>query len=284
MTAPTGLPYGIRDCKLTRYTDAAGTVLAGTSVDLPNMQTFSFSEGEEFNDLRGDDRLVATHGSGAEVEWELEAGGISLQAWEVLSGGTYVESGLTPNRFWEISKRSTQQRPYFRVEGQAISDSGGDVHAVVYRARATDSLEGEFSDGEFFVTSASGKGLPLMDDVNDLLYSFRFNETAVAITTTPTPNPTIQAPPTNLATGTITATTVVLTWTAAAGAGAAGDYKVQRRVAFGDWIDATTTAATTTGATVTGLVTATQYQFRVRAVTSANGASNWTAPVTATTT
>lgn len=284
MTAPTALPYGLRDVKFTRYTDEAGTVLDTVSVDLPNSQTFSFTETEEFQELRGDDRLVAVHGQGAQVDWELEAGGISLECWSILTGGTVILSGIAPNRSWILRKRATQGRPYFRVEGKAISDSGGDVHATVWRCRANDTIEGEFADGEFFITSASGVGLPLADDVNDQLYEIRYNETAAAIPTTGiTGNPTLQAPPTGLATGAITATTVVLTWTAAAGAAAASDYQVQRRTQFGDWVAATVTAATTTGATVTGLTTATVYQFRVRAVTTANGASDWTAPVQATT-
>jgi len=288
MTAPvTALPYGMRDVKLTRYTDASGTVLASESIDLPNMQTFSFSETEEYTELRGDDRVVAVRGQGAGVEWELEAGGIDFRAWEILTGGTVILTGIAPNRKWTLRKRATDSRPYFRAEGRALSDSGGDIHAVVYRCRANDTVEGEFADGEFFVTSASGQGLPLLDEAFDLLYDIVMNETATAIGTTPAPNPSLQAPPTNLAAGTATATTVPLTWTAAAnGTPAAADYQVQMRTAFSEWTtvaDANLSSRTTTGATVTGLVTATSYQFRVRAVTTVNGASEWTAPVAKTT-
>ena len=55
MPLPTPLPYGIRDIKVTPYTDAAATTLAATSIDLPNARTLSFSETEEFTELRGDD-------------------------------------------------------------------------------------------------------------------------------------------------------------------------------------------------------------------------------------
>lgn len=283
MTTPTALPYGVRDMKLTRYTDASGSVLAAESVDLPYMQTLTFSETEEFQELRGDDRVVAIRGQGAVVEWELEAGGLDLRAWEILSGGTVILTGIAPNRKWVLRKRSTDARPYFRIEGRIISESGGDIHCVIYRCRANDTVEGEFADGEFFVTSASGQGLPMLDEAFDLLYDIVMNETTVVTTTTPTANPTLQAPPTTLAAGSPTATTVPLTWVAAAGAGSAGDYQVYRRSAFTDWVAATVSSASTTGATVTGLVTATQYQFRVRAVTSANGASDWSNTVTATT-
>lgn len=197
MSAPiatTALPYGVRDCKITLYTDSAGTILGSTSIDLPNMQTFSFSETEEFQELRGDDRVVTTRGQGAQVEWSLEAGGVALRVWAALTGGEVIESGVTPNRKITVRKKSSDNRPFFRLEGQAISDSGGDVHAIVYRCRSNSNIEGSFSDGEFFITSASGLGLPLMDEDFDLLYDFVQNETRTAIPITPTPNPVAETP------------------------------------------------------------------------------------------
>lgn len=189
MTAPTALPYGLRDIKLTRYTDGSGTVLDAASVDLPNAQTLSFSETEEFQELRGDDRLVAIHGSGANIEWSLEAGGISFEALEILGGGEVTLTGLTPNRVWTLRKMGSSVRPYFRVEGQIISDSGGDLHAVIYRARCNDTIEGTFGDGEFYITSASGQGLPLLTEGFDLLYDIVQNETVTPTPSVPVANP-----------------------------------------------------------------------------------------------
>lgn len=287
MTAPTALPYGMRDLKMTPYEDAAGGELSTEVIDLPNMQTFSFSETEEFQELRGDDRVVAIRGSGATVEWELEAGGYKMRVWEVMTGGTVTQTGIAPNRSWRLDKRSSDARGYFKMEGQIMSDSGGDVHAIVYRCRCNESIEGEFADGEFFITNASGQGLPILDDVNDLLYTIVYNETATPINTSGEPLPTLQAPPTVLAVGTETATTVPLTWTAAAnGTPAAGDYEIGMREAFGEWMivnEANISGRSTTGATVINLVTATDYQFRVRAKSDANGTSSWAGPVDATT-
>ena len=125
MAIADALPYGLRDVKLTPYTDDGGTVLGTVSYDLPNAQTFSFNETEEFQELRGDDRLVATHGNGAQVDWSLEAGGISLTVWSILTGGQIVVSGLTPNRVEIMRKKGSDVRPYFRVDGQVrrIPDS-----------------------------------------------------------------------------------------------------------------------------------------------------------------
>ncbi len=175
------LPYGLRDVKLTPYTDAAATTL-GTGVDLPYSRTFSFSEAEDFEELRGDDKVVTVRGKGAKVEWSLEAGGISLEAYKVLAGGTLATTGTTPNQVKTFKKKVTDARGYFKAEGQVISDSGGDVHAVVYKCRCTGNLEGEFADGQFFLTSASGQGLPsTLTGETDTLYDLIHNETVTAI-------------------------------------------------------------------------------------------------------
>lgn len=182
MALDTSLPYGLRDTKVTPYTTDANTTLA-TSVDAPNARTLSFSEAEDFEELRGDDKVIAIRGKGATVEWEMENGGISLAAYKAMAGGTIATTGVTPAQVTTFTKKVTDQRPYFKSEGQAISDNGGDFHAVLYRARASDSLEGELSDGSFWLTSASGAALPaLLTGKVDVLYEFVLNETPAAIT------------------------------------------------------------------------------------------------------
>jgi hypothetical protein len=182
MTQPTPLPFGLREVKLTPYTDAAATTL-GAGIKLPNSRTFSFVESESFEDLRGDDKLVATHGAGPQVEWALEAGGYSFEAVKVMYGGQSItETGIAPNRIKTLKKLVTDQRPYFKTEGRAISDSGGDFHIVVWKCKATDNLEGELADGAFFLTGASGVGLPSTLVANlDTVWEFVQNEAATAI-------------------------------------------------------------------------------------------------------
>lgn len=175
------LPFGLRDVKLKPINDATG--VAGAGVDLPVSRTFSFAESEDFEELQGDDTTAASHGAGPTVEWELEAGGLNFEAYKVMAGGTITESGVSPAQKKVYSKLVTDARPYFQTEGQAISDSGGDVHCVVYRCKADDSLEGEFSNGSFFLTSASGKGYgdTVGTTPTNKLYDFVQNETAIAI-------------------------------------------------------------------------------------------------------
>ncbi len=179
------LPYGLRDVRITPFTDPTNTAYAALSIDLPNSQTFQFTDAEDFEDLRGDDKLQASHGKGTEPTWELGAGGISLEAWASIAGGTVTTTGVTPNQIKTYRKLITDIRPYFKVEGRAISDSGGDFHPVLYRCKATGDLNGSLEDGKFWITGAKGKGYSLPATIGsipaDSVYDLVQNETAVAI-------------------------------------------------------------------------------------------------------
>lgn len=176
------LPYGLRDVKITPYTDATATVLAGSSIDLPNAQTFSFTESTDIETLRGDDTDVAAHDKGPSVDWELAAGGISFEAYAAIAGGTVTTTGSAPNQVKRFRKLITDIRPYFKVEGQSISDSGGDFHGIVYRAKATGDVSGSQEDGKFWITGIKGKGYgSLVPATLAALYDFVQNETAVPI-------------------------------------------------------------------------------------------------------
>lgn len=184
MALGNSIPYGLRDVKLIKYPTLAATTFGSTLVDLPVARTFSFNDTEEFEELRGDDTLVTSHGQGATVEWELESGGISFEAYAILAGGTITESGIAPNQVKRFRKKYTDQRPFFIAIGLAISDSGGDFQAIVWRCRATDDLEGELSDGEFFIPAAAGTGFGCLvsgmvagAEVLDSVYDFVQRET-----------------------------------------------------------------------------------------------------------
>lgn len=179
--ADKALPYGLRDTRLTPFTTAAATTL-GTAVDYPVARTFSFEEAEDFEELRGDDKVVAIRGKGATVSWEMEHGGIALPAYKTMAGGLVATTGVTPNVVTTYTKKVTDQRPYFKSEGQAINDDGGDFHGVLYKARASDSLSGEMADGTFWLTEASGAALPAtLTGKEDVLYEFILNETVTPI-------------------------------------------------------------------------------------------------------
>lgn len=184
------VPFGLRQVQLIPFTDLTATALDNANrVFLPASRTLSFAEAEDFEDLRGDDSLITSHGSGPSVEWELEGGGVSLEAVKLLYGGQFTATGVTPNVVKTLTKYSVHatdsfyQRPPFKVIGRAISDFGGDFQTVIYRAKSTDNLEGELADSSFWLTGASGKGYPSNVVAETFkVWDFVHRETAAVLT------------------------------------------------------------------------------------------------------
>lgn len=180
------LPYGLRDVKITPYT--TGETIATTSLDLPVSRVFTFTEAETFDELRGDDGLVTVRGQGPSIQWDLESGGYSFPVINAMFGGTLTSSGTTPAQVNLWRKLGTDQRPFFKVEGQSISDNGGDFHAVIYKCRATSDFKGTLGDAQWTLMTTSGTGVSRQTAITGppavpagVLYDLVQNETAVAI-------------------------------------------------------------------------------------------------------
>lgn len=262
---PNPYPYGLRQLMLTPYVDAQGTILAATSYPMPVAMTMGFSETEQFDELRGDDVLVAVHGRGPQVDWSLEAGGLPIKPWAIISGGMVLEEGVTPNRRVRLRKSGDDQRPYFRADGRSVSDSGGNVIGRIYRCKANGRLQADRRGGSFMTSAIDGVGLPLVGDAGRWLYEWIQNETDTPLSTTPEANPL--PIPMNLRPGVITATSAGLLWDAVPAFTAGDKYQVQQSIDSGiTWTNVTTLNGgqpVTNSTSVAGLTTATQYQLRV---------------------
>ena len=262
---PDALPYGLRQIRLTPYTDQQGTVLANTSYPLPVAMTLGFSETEQYDELRGDDVLVAVHGRGAQVDWSLESGGMSITAWSIVSGALVIEEGVAPTRKTRLRKSADDIRPYFRIDGRAISDSGGSMLARIYRAKANGRLQADLRGGAFQTSRVDGVGLPMVGDANRWLYEFIRQETDSAIPGTPEANPL--PVPLNLQVTDLTATSATLDWDDVGGFTGTDKYNVQMSIDNGvTWTHPASAAGgepTTSTTILTTLTTATAYQARV---------------------
>jgi hypothetical protein len=188
MALGTTLPFGLRDVKLIKYPDLLATAFGTSPIDLPNAQTFEFAESEEYTELRGDDKLITSHGNGAQLDCSLESGGVSIDALQALDGGTIIETGISPNQKKRYRKISTDQRPFLTIIGQSISDSGGDFHGIVYLGRATGDISFDRADAEFMIPSVDITGYPCRvtgliggSAILDGLYDFLQNETITSI-------------------------------------------------------------------------------------------------------
>lgn len=165
--------FGVRDVKLT-------PLPSGSQVDLPNAQRFSYKEVLTSGVLRGDDATVAVAAATDMVEFELEAGGVSLEALKVMTGRTITLTGTTPNQKNVVLTRAGDVMPYFKLYMQAKGDGIDDIHVLVYKCKLMEGLEGEWKDGEFFIQKLSGVAV---DDGSKLMEIVQ-NETSAAVPAT----------------------------------------------------------------------------------------------------
>jgi len=174
----TRLPYGLRDIKVATL-DNAG--VKGTLVDLPNAQTLEFTEETASQVLRGDDAVAAQRVTIDSVNWTLDSGGISFEAYTVIAGGAITSTGTTPSVVKKWTRMGTDSYPDFFLEGQALSESAGDHHLVFYRAKAT-QISGTHQDQEFWISHAEGNAIPTLTvaDVGKV-WAMVANETAAVI-------------------------------------------------------------------------------------------------------
>lgn len=144
-------PFGLRDVKLT-------TIDGATQVDLPSARQLTFRERFISGELRGDDALSSVVSFAEAVEWELQAGGISLDALAIITGRTATEAGTTPSQTQTMEGVGAEAMPYFKIYGKSLGDGIDDIHVKINKCKVT-SIEGTFQDGEFVISQCSGIGI-----------------------------------------------------------------------------------------------------------------------------
>ncbi len=161
--------YGLRQVALYNA-DGTGKVTLPAALMMhvtPLLQSARFE---------ADGRLVGASSFVAGAEWELEGGGISLEALAKLTGDAAATAGSTPNRTLTLSAAAGDAMPYIRIAGRAVAVDAGDVFCRLYRCKV-EALEGTFRDWEFWVTYA--QGVAVSDGTR--VFEFVQQETAAAL-------------------------------------------------------------------------------------------------------
>lgn len=167
-------PFGLRNVKLT---DMAGA----DQVGLPASQTLSFTERVKSGELSGDDKTIAVVAFSDAIEWSLESGGISLEAYALMTGRAVTESGVAPNQTKTMTGQGgLEVFPYFKIYGKSVGDAADDIHVKIFKAKLT-SIQGQLRDNQFWVTQAGGVAI---DDGANGLFEIVQNETAVDLPST----------------------------------------------------------------------------------------------------
>lgn len=197
-------PYGINQIKIKRGTQV---------VQLRVAQTLEFEERIVSGELPGDDGLqaVAAHTNG--VTWKLKAGGISLDAYALMTNRTVTETGTTPNVVRTLESGGVGKRmPYIEIYGKSLGDGADDAWIHIINAKITEGIKGTMGDKEFFVSEMGGMALD-WEKVE--------HETAADLPTGGTPPAfTLTSVPADAASGVAVGADVVLTFSNALAYGA----------------------------------------------------------------
>lgn len=144
--------FGLKQVVIT---DSAGA----NPVTLPAGMVLRVQESYEDADFTAEGLRVAQRALLTGLEWDIEAGGISLDAWAKLTGRSKTTQSLpqgSGGTTYTLAATSAIAVPYVRVYGRSIADdAAGDLHVKIYRAKVT-GLEGTFREGEFWVSACRG--------------------------------------------------------------------------------------------------------------------------------
>lgn len=162
-------PFGLRQVRITSADGSA-------AVTLPYGLMLHVTPRIEVAEFFAEGVVVGAATRAVAAEWELEAGGISLEALAKLTGLTAAAAGSAPNRTLTLNTAAGAQFPYIRIYGRAAGDGADDIYCRLYRAKLT-SIEGTFRRGDFFITSCAGVAVANSNG----LYEFVQRETGAAI-------------------------------------------------------------------------------------------------------
>lgn len=145
-------PFGIREVYVSALT-------GGTWTQLPASQTMRLSPQVVSGELSGDDATKSVHSSVKGADWELGAGGISLEAMAVLYGQSLdytTGAGLLTGQIATHTVCEGDPFPWIKLEGRALGSGGDDIHVRIRKAKVTKPDNGEMSEGKFLVTKITG--------------------------------------------------------------------------------------------------------------------------------
>lgn len=177
--AKESLILGLSDAKIFELdTDTSATLKYKAAVDVPGITTLNLNPVFDEKELRGDDTILDHRTKLVAVDWSFENVMLSLDALAILQGGKVKSGGTTPAQTQTYTILNTDNAKYFKLEAKSDYADVGDVHYVLYKAKANSvsvSLVGE----DYAKVSASGKAIGTVKDKK--IQEIIFNETAVAI-------------------------------------------------------------------------------------------------------
>lgn len=175
----------LSDAKIAKMINDTGSgPTYDTTIDLPGIVKIGVAPKAETKKLYGDSKLLDIYQKTTEVELDVECAQLSLDAMEVLLGGSVTQSGTTPNQTATYSLTAADSTPpYFKLEGQWLyaGDGVGDVHIVLYKCKVTDPPQMEVNDASGNFGTVKFKAIAIPAASNNKWFDIVVNETAQPI-------------------------------------------------------------------------------------------------------
>lgn len=175
----------LADAKIAKLTaDSATEPTYDTLVDLPGVVKIGVAPKAETKKLYGDSKLLDIYQKTTEVELDVECAELSLEALQVLLGGTVTQGGTTPNQTVTYSLTAADSTPpYFKLEGQWLyaDEALGDVHIVLYKCKVSDPPSTEINDASGNFGTMKFKAIAIPAASNGKWFDIIGNETKTDI-------------------------------------------------------------------------------------------------------
>ena len=165
-------PFGLNAIRLISRT------VTPVTVNLPVSRTMTFTPRMMGGELKGSDQLASVAAFIEALEWEIDEGGMPLDALALMTGFTATLSGTTPTQVNTLKLLTAKAMPYFKIFGKVLGEGIDDVHVKIFKAKLTNNIDGQFAYGEFYGLGLSG--VAVADGANGLVDIVQ-NETAAAL-------------------------------------------------------------------------------------------------------
>lgn len=157
-------PFGANQGRLYAITDV-GNRLSGGVTDptyadgllIACLESLAWGREMIQAEMEGNDTVCDVFVKTKKATFELGLGGLDLNLWEILMGGTAADFGGGTDSYIDITEDDIPGE--FGLIVRALNSNGGDTHFIIWRAKANDGPGGELGQGAHYEESWSGDGL-----------------------------------------------------------------------------------------------------------------------------
>lgn len=166
--------YGVDDFKMFPVTqDDTEGFACGAAIDGVGVKQVSLTFEADEKDLTGDEMTLDTISKIKSVTVSTEVAKLNLEAMELFTGGTLTTS--TDSATLSIGSNASGNQKYFQAQFQikTTDNEGGDLHFIVYKAKATSTpINGTEDDYATFTIDCKGvfttyAGFPAKGDTTE---------------------------------------------------------------------------------------------------------------------